>query len=105
MHARPVASCLGFLVRQAGPVQKLASHWLCALQAIINGLHSRGQRFVPIVEPVVHVQQGYAVYDSGIKDDVFVKDVRGDNYMGQVTQCSTLVLESVAQLCSCSGKQ
>ena len=79
-------------------MQEVASYWLCALQAIINGLHSRGQRFVPIVEPVVHVQQGYAVYDSGIKDDVFVKDVRGDNYMGQVNQRPTPLSDLPTQL-------
>ena len=85
MHARLQPLAWAHLsVWPAHGVQHSSSHWLCALQAIINGLHSRGQRFVPIVEPVVHVQQGYAVYDSGIAADVFVKDVRGDNYLGQV---------------------
>ena len=65
---------------------------LGALQSIIDGLHSRGQRFVPIVEPVVHVQKGYATYDSGIAEDVFVKDVRGEPYLGQVAPFAALLL-------------
>ena len=39
---------------------------------------------MPIVEPVVHISQDYEPYKAGIAADVFLKDVRGDNYMGQV---------------------
>ncbi len=30
------------------------------------------------------MKQGYAPYDEGIKQDVFVKDITGNNYVGQV---------------------
>ena len=54
------------------------------LQSIINGLHANGQRFVPIVEPVVYILPGYQVHDTGVKQNVFMKDVLGNNYVGQV---------------------
>ncbi|CAL8465182.1 g4717 [Coccomyxa elongata] len=38
---------------------------------------------VPILDPQIHMKQGYAPYDEGIKQDVFVKDVTGNNYVGQ----------------------
>lgn len=55
------------------------------LQSIIAGLHANGQRFVPIVEPVVHISPGYSVYDTGNQQGVFMKDVLGDNYVGQAS--------------------
>ena len=39
---------------------------------------------MPIIDPVIHIKQGYAAYDAGIEADVFMKDVAGDNYVGQV---------------------
>ncbi len=47
-------------------------------------LHSRGQRWVPILDPCIHIRKGYAPYDSGIADDVFIKDVSGEPYVGQL---------------------
>lgn len=54
------------------------------MQSIIQGLHANGQRFVPILQPVVHISPGYQVYDSGSAADVFIKDVTGSPYVGQV---------------------
>ena len=77
------------------PDQPLTREWRCwrqeacahirYLQAIIDGIHARGQRFVPIVEPVVHIQPGYSVYDTGKAEGVFVNDVTGNPYVGQVS--------------------
>ena len=57
---------------------------LLPVQGIVAGLHANGQRFVPIVEPVVHIRPGYSTYDSGITQNVFIKDVTGAPYIGQV---------------------
>ena len=43
----------------------------------------------------MHIRQGYAPYDMGIKEDVFIKDVTGSPYIGQVSspfssQCTGL---------------
>lgn len=40
---------------------------------------------VPILDPQIHIKQGYSAYDSGIKQGVFVKDITGNNYVGQVS--------------------
>ena len=32
----------------------------------------------------MHIQTGYQVYDSGLAANVFVKDVQGNPYVGQV---------------------
>lgn len=47
-------------------------------------LHKNGQRWVPILDPPIHIKPGYAAYDSGIAQDVFIKDITGNNYIGQV---------------------
>ena len=47
-------------------------------------LNKNGQRWVPILDPPIHIKPGYAAYDTGIAQDVFVKDITGGNYVGQV---------------------
>ena len=37
----------------------------------------------PIVDPQMHIRQGYPAYDSGIQQDVFVKDCTDKPYVGQ----------------------
>ena len=63
----------------------------------MDSLHANGQRFVPIVQPVVRIRQGYQVYDSGVAADVFVKDVLGNPYVGQVG--AALAPHQAALLC------
>jgi alpha-glucosidase (family GH31 glycosyl hydrolase) len=38
----------------------------------------------PILNPQIHIKQGYATYDQGIAADVFIKDVSGRPFVGQV---------------------
>ena len=40
-------------------------------------LHANGQHFVPIVDPGIMVYPGYEAYDMGLKEDIFIKDIRG----------------------------
>ena len=46
----------------------------------------------PIVDPQTHIRQGYPPHDSGILEDVFIKDVTGQPFVGQVTEllCTNL---------------
>jgi hypothetical protein len=50
---------------------------------------------VPILDSQIHIKQGYAPYDAGIQQNVFVKDIAGNNFVGQV--CS--IMPSCAFLC------
>lgn len=47
-------------------------------------LNENGQRWVPIIDPPIHIKPGYESYDTGIAQDVFVKDITGNPYIGQV---------------------
>lgn len=51
----------------------------------------------PIVNAQVHKRPGYAPYDQGIKEDVFVKDVTGSPYVAQV--CSIIRSEIIHKTC------
>jgi alpha-glucosidase (family GH31 glycosyl hydrolase) len=50
----------------------------------ITSLHKSGQHFIPIVDPGIMVKDGYEPYDQGLKSNAFIKDMNGDNYLGQV---------------------
>lgn len=50
-------------------------------------LHARGQRWVPILDPGIHIRAGYAPYDSGVAQDVFLRDISGGYYIGQAGPC------------------
>jgi len=52
--------------------------------SFVNTLHQKGQRFVPMVDPGIMAMSGYDAYEQGVKDDIFVKDIKGNNYLGQV---------------------
>ena len=40
---------------------------------------------VPILDPQIHIQQGYAPYDQGIQQGIFIKDMTGQPYNGQAS--------------------
>eukprot|EP00884_Botryococcus_braunii_P005570 jgi/Botrbrau1/15013/Bobra.0018s0111.1 len=54
------------------------------MRDLISMLHSRGQHWVPIVDPGVKIDKGYEVYEDGLARNVFLKDIRGDPYVGMV---------------------
>jgi alpha-glucosidase (family GH31 glycosyl hydrolase) len=54
------------------------------VKSFVDGLHANGQHFVPIVDPGIKVESGYDAYEQGLKDDIFVKDIQGNNFLGQV---------------------
>ena len=54
------------------------------LKAFVADLHAHGQRWVPILDPVIHIKKGYKPYDEGVAADVFVKDAAGGAYVAQL---------------------
>ena len=54
------------------------------LKAFVADLHAHGQRWVPILDPVIHIKKGYKPYDEGLAADVFVKDAAGGPYVAQL---------------------
>lgn len=47
-------------------------------------LHNKGFKSVWMIDPGVKAENGYFVYDSGSKEDVWVKDSTGKNFVGTV---------------------
>ena len=47
---------------------------------------------VPILDPQIHIQQGYAPYDQGISQDIFIKDMTGQPYNGQARTHSPFII-------------
>eukprot|EP00884_Botryococcus_braunii_P003098 jgi/Botrbrau1/1278/Bobra.0163s0061.1 len=60
------------------------SYPLPAMKAFVDKLHANGQRWVPIIDPIIHIKPGYVPYDSGIKEDIFIKDITGKPYVAQL---------------------
>ncbi|KDD75361.1 glycosyl hydrolase [Helicosporidium sp. ATCC 50920] len=55
------------------------------MQDLVRGLHANQQRFVPIVDPGIKVEQGYQPYEVGLAQELFVKGVDNKNpYLGWV---------------------
>lgn len=54
------------------------------VKQFVDSLHSQGMHFVPIVDPGIMVYSGYDAYEEGVKEDLFIKDVSGGYYLGQV---------------------
>lgn len=50
----------------------------------VSQLHKNGQHFVPIVDPGIMVYDNYDAYEQGLKQGIFVKDLQGNYYLGQV---------------------
>lgn len=51
----------------------------------VDGLHSDGLHFVPIIDPGIMVYSNYPAYDDGMKKDLFVRDLTGESpYLAQV---------------------
>ena len=39
---------------------------------------------MPIIDPGIMVYSGYEAYERGMKEDLFIKDISGGYYLGQV---------------------
>lgn len=52
--------------------------------AMTNKLKDMGFKLTVIVDPGIKVEKGYAVYDRGEKENIFIKYPDSTNYMGEV---------------------
>lgn len=63
------------------------------MRAFVDRLHSAGQHWVPIHDAAISKQAGYKAYEEGTRAGVWVKDMHGETYVGQV--CPTHGINSV----------
>ena len=66
----------------------------CSAQKFVEKLHNSSRRFVPILDPGIPVLPGYNPYEDGIKQDIFIRDVTGQPYIGEVCRICFPSLES-----------
>jgi alpha-glucosidase len=52
------------------------------MRELVNTLHSRGQRYVLILDPGVHFKEGYGPYQRGHDLGVFYKNADGADHLG-----------------------
>lgn len=50
------------------------------MKVLVDGLHAKGKRFVPIIDPGVYIEPGYEAYEDGLRRNVFVRDPTGGNF-------------------------
>ena len=55
------------------------------MQAFGERLRAQKMRWVMLLDPPIHIKKGYDSYDSGIRDNVFLLDITGKPYVGQVS--------------------
>ena len=51
---------------------------LSELPQIVNDLHQHGQHYINIIDPAISDKEGYEPYETGIKNNVFIKNVDND---------------------------
>lgn len=63
---------------------RLAHKHIDVAQEFVERLHNSSRRFVPILDPGIPVLPGYKPYEEGIEHDIFIRDVTGQPYIGEV---------------------
>ena len=85
-----------------------STRFLSCLQAFVEKLHHSKQHFVPIVDPGIKIDPGYPAYDRGLKGKVFVNDLTGNPYVGQVNaafviRCCVIAVAVLRSTCAWLG--
>lgn len=54
------------------------------LKSLVEDMKSQGIHLVPIIDAGVKIEEDYDVYEEGVKENYFCKDVNGDDFVGAV---------------------
>lgn len=54
------------------------------LPGLIDDMRKQGIHLVPIIDAGVKIEEGYDVYEEGVKNDYFCKDADGNDFVGAV---------------------
>lgn len=59
---------------------------------LLSSLHAKDQRMVLIVDPAIAVNATYAPYTEGLKQEVFLKGIDGQPYIGERPQIDIYIV-------------
>lgn len=62
------------------------------MKRFVNSLHANNQQFIPIIDPGIMTIEGYPAYEQGMEKDVFIKDTKGNPYLGYINRLLPLSL-------------
>lgn len=54
------------------------------MRQLVETLHENGQHWIAITDAGVAADKGYAAYEEGEQEQVFIKAATGETYLGQV---------------------
>ena len=60
---------------------------IAQVASFVDGLHSNGQHFVPIIDPGIMVDNNYPPYTAGVELDLYIKDLSGEDWMEMMVGC------------------
>jgi len=53
-------------------------------KSMVDELHKMGFKAIWMLDPGIKREEGYFIYDSGTKNDVWVQNVDGEPYVGKI---------------------
>lgn len=54
------------------------------MRALVDAMHARGQHWMPLVNAGIAAAKGYAPFEDGTREGVWIKDDSGADFVGQV---------------------
>ncbi|ORX80616.1 hypothetical protein BCR32DRAFT_327642 [Anaeromyces robustus] len=54
------------------------------ISKFVDNLHDQHLYYINMVDPAISTEKGYPTYERGIKEDIFVKNAAGENFVGKV---------------------
>ena len=77
--------CVDYILQDLIIPKKICNSAAHLVQDFVERLHNSSRRFVPILDPGIPVLPGYRPYDEGIEREIFIRDVTGQPYIGEVS--------------------
>lgn len=60
---------------------------------MVNNLHERGFKAIWMLDPGIKSEEGYFVYDSGSKNDVWIKRADGKPFVGKALDSFYVIIK------------
>jgi alpha-glucosidase (family GH31 glycosyl hydrolase) len=54
------------------------------MKQFVDNLHSKGQKYIMIIDPGIKIEAGYSAYEDGLKSDLYIRNDKGSYLTGIV---------------------